>query len=1552
MTTQLSNFWFKGRYLTMVFFIGMVVSVSFEKTYSQSITISYPASQTYTIGSPITSLLPTVTGGPASSSGQTTFTLAGSTSFGWTDGVGTAASFYIPLSTAVDGSGNVYVADSESQRIRKITPTGIVTTMAGNSFPGSTNGTGAAASFRHPAGVAVDATGNVFVGDQQNHLIRKVTQAGVVTTFAGTGSAGSSDGTGTSASFSSPIGLAFDASGNLYVADYGNNKIRKITPAGVVSTFAGTGSQGASNGSALSATFKNPMDVAIDAAGNMYVADRMNYLVRKISGGIVSTLAGSGAAGSANGTGTSASFNRPNSVDVDVSGNVYVADDANHVIRKISSGGVVTTLAGAVLTSGSTNGTGSVVRFNSPYGLSVDKQGNVFVAELANHMIRKVVTSSYTIVPNLPAGLVFNNTTGAISGTPTELSLPTDYQIQAFNATHSSNVVTINIEVNNLPATSILASQNQNYIIEYKPRVANLTTTADLIASTADRAKLQATVQYYDGLGRPLQTVEWQGSPNKRDLVTPVSYDAFGRDDKKYLAYTATISTSNGSYKANGVADQNSFYTSPSGTTWNAPNVAVISGNTAVSKTVFEMSPLNRVLEQGAPGAPWQPATTRSTTGRTVANEYATNTVADSVKMWVASANGASVTVNYPAKKLSKIITKDENWTTGKPGTTEEFKDFEGRVLLKRVWETATLSRSTYYVYDDLSNLRFVIPPSVTVASFTEVSTDLQFNQYIFGYKYDLRKRLIEKKVPEKGWEYIVYNWLDQVVLTQDAVQRSKANQDWTVTKYDGLGRIILTGIHNYGATANQNYRAAIQALVDAQSYQWENRIATGYTDNRTYPTTALTTVLSMQYYDDYTAPSMPYNFSTSPLYSKMTKGLPTASLTNVLGTSVLLWTVNYYDDEGRVVKIYKQHYQTGALNNNNYDEISNSYNFTGELTASTRIHKNGTASTTIVNRNKYDHMGRQLTTKMQINAGTEVMLNKLEYNEIGQLVTKKLHSTDSVNYLQNTKYTYNQRGWLKRMIAADFSLRLGYDTLTTPQYNGNIVSQEWGKNYTFSNKFSYVYDKLNRLTNGTSTGSILMSEVLTYDAVGNIRSMNRDAAGVGTYNYTGNRLKNITGGPLATGTYSYDPNGNATTDGRTGINLTYNLFNLPATAIRTATAPAVNLIYTYDASGTKLRKVSTGVVAGTRHYIDGIEYDNNTIDIIQTSEGIARNNGGIYTYEYNLKDHLGNTRYAFKSTSGVLTRLQEINYFPFGAQKVVSAGPNKYLYNGKEIQEELSVSGVDGQYDYGARFYDPIIGRWNVPDPMSESYHGYSPYNYGLDDPIGKLDPNGMWVETAGSYYTNDPQEIESALKHLRKKDDDDDDEKKPKKKGRNVVNKAGSIVRKTQDGYSVSQQIKGDGTAISDITETLLGFSPFGIVIDITNAIEARDRSGTELSMTWRLLGLAPLASEFRGGRKLFLNASKVVHKHHILPQQFRKWFAQQGIKNIDDYTVRISQYTHSKGVHGKGVGNLEGGWNKQWSEFIKANPNASPSAIFNQAETMLKQYGLNHIPYEKFK
>jgi len=384
-------------------------------------------------------------------------TLAGAAgSYGSADGTGTAARFSNPIGIAVDGAGYIYVTDTGNYTIRKISPAGVVTTLAGAAGTyGSIDGTGSAARFTNLSGIAVDASGNVYVGDV--YAIRKVTSAGVVTTLSASGAGGDGlavdgsdnmyaadgygaiwevtpagvaavvagsatgtlgyvDGTGSAAKFAGAYGVAVDGSGNVYVADAGNFVIRKVTPAGVVTTFAGrAGSAGSTDGTGSAAQFSTATSVAVDGSGNLWVTDAGNCLIRRITpAGAVTTLAGAvpnifGAAPvPVDGTGKAARFGKLSGIAVDLSDNAYVTDD--DTIRKITPGGVVTTLAGAAGIGGSADGTGIVARFNSPSGLAVDGSGNIYVG-CSDGTIRKVTPSGVVTTLAGTAGL-FGSTDG------------------------------------------------------------------------------------------------------------------------------------------------------------------------------------------------------------------------------------------------------------------------------------------------------------------------------------------------------------------------------------------------------------------------------------------------------------------------------------------------------------------------------------------------------------------------------------------------------------------------------------------------------------------------------------------------------------------------------------------------------------------------------------------------------------------------------------------------------------------------------------------------------------------------------------------------------------------------------------------------------------------------------------------------------------------------------------------------------------------------------------------------------------------------------------
>jgi sugar lactone lactonase YvrE len=371
-------------------------------------------------------------------------TLAGpAESPGAIDGQGPEARFNLPFGLAADKAGNLYVADSGNDTIRKVTADGLVSTLAGlEGSPGSADGQGFAARFGDaaggPDGVAVDSAGNMYVADTDNCTIRKVPPGGLVSTLAGlAGNPGLVDGTGNAARFNYPRGVAIDSAGNVYVADSSNGAIRKVTPggvvttlatglnwpegvavdneanvyvaarvdctiakvtpAGVVTTLAGqAGSSGSADGMGSAARFYGPSGVAVDSAGNVYVADTSNYTIRKVTpAGTVTTLAGlAGACGNTDGVGSAARFGYPLAgpagVAVDGAGNVYVADSGNSTIRKVTPAGVVTTLVGLLGSAGALDGTGSAAQFYGPMGLAIDAANGVYVTDAFNNTIRKV----------------------------------------------------------------------------------------------------------------------------------------------------------------------------------------------------------------------------------------------------------------------------------------------------------------------------------------------------------------------------------------------------------------------------------------------------------------------------------------------------------------------------------------------------------------------------------------------------------------------------------------------------------------------------------------------------------------------------------------------------------------------------------------------------------------------------------------------------------------------------------------------------------------------------------------------------------------------------------------------------------------------------------------------------------------------------------------------------------------------------------------------------------------------------------------------------------
>ena len=433
--------------LQRLLLINFLVLSIFSMKSQTSPNISYATSQNYLLNAAITTLAPVNSGGtvPALTYKQVS-TFAGTTT-GFLDGTGTAAKMDGPLGMTMDTNGNIYFVDSANFRIRKMTPAGVVTTIAGDGYSWlfygrwKDNAVGTTASFNWPAGLVFDATNNcLYVADKENDRIRKISLTGTyaVTTLAGSGASSTLDGYGTAATFKKPTGIAIDPAGiYLYVTDRTGNKIRRITISSAqVLTIAGSGTASTvDNATGTLATFKDPTGIAVDA-NFIYISDFAGSKIRKIaltSPYAVTTFAGSGVVSSLDGTGIAATFDTPFGITLDGAGNLFVTEWGNK-IRKITPAGIVTTIAGSG-TQSSLDGNGTAATFDGPANMIINPTTGVgYVSEWTGDRIRKIELGGYTLSPALPTGLTFDILTGNITGTPTTINNgPLDYTITAYN---------------------------------------------------------------------------------------------------------------------------------------------------------------------------------------------------------------------------------------------------------------------------------------------------------------------------------------------------------------------------------------------------------------------------------------------------------------------------------------------------------------------------------------------------------------------------------------------------------------------------------------------------------------------------------------------------------------------------------------------------------------------------------------------------------------------------------------------------------------------------------------------------------------------------------------------------------------------------------------------------------------------------------------------------------------------------------------------------------------------------------------------------------------
>jgi RHS repeat-associated protein len=952
-------------------------------------------------------------------------------------------------------------------------------------------------------------------------------------------------------------------------------------------------------------------------------------------------------------------------------------------------------------------------------------------------------------------------------------------------------------------------AQDQNYVktLTYKDST-----------EISDVSKARANITYYDGLGRPIQQVLGKASNSGRDIVTYIAYDSLGRQARQYLPYPSQYNDLR--YNEDAATEVFTYYAD--GDSIQDPT------DYPYAEKFFEPSPLNRIHKQSAPGKSW--VGHDDDDDHTVKFDYLTNSEDDQVKKMFAISDWHQSTsvyepifnenLFYLPNELYKTITKNENWTGGTLNTTEEFKNKEGQVVLKRSWLTKQ-QLDTYYVYDQFGNLTYVLSPEAE-----GVFTGKE--ELCYQYKYDNRNRLVEKKLPGKQWEYIVYDLQDRPVLTGPALTPFGGRTDkpsdvgWLMTVYDNFGRVALMGW--YSAVVENPSRKTAQAALELPqnnltAVRGSSIIANLNTGYDTLSLPGAFVLLTVNYYDDYNWPAAPTVFTPveGQIVRQNVKGLPTGSWVKLLDAPNNKGNLSYilYDNRGRTIRSYIKNYPNG------YTQVDSKLSFGEKILYTVTKHamNNTVAPITVREDFTYDAQDRLVSDTHTINTLSPQILARNSYNELGQLISKQVGSNGSSSgSIQRVRYKYNIRGWLTDINDVDqlsitdlFAFRISYDKPVDQTdgdvppmelFNGNISETYWrSKSDNVLRKYSYDYDALNRLADAyyqkpnaalPHTGSYSERDI-TYDKNGNLMSLNRYGGfdnnlpiqidGL-TYKYTDNtnRLKQVgdnSGSPQGffdTGStgdeYLYDLNGNMIKDNNKGItNITYNYLNLPSEIDFNGD----KITYLYDATGKKIKKtVTEGTVTIEVDYLDGFQYKNSVLQFFPTAEGYvdyfkASQGNEAYNYVYQYKDHLGNVRMSYatvgKGLSATTVIKEENHYYPFGLkhrnyndeclefqegenEEIILYPPldptaeliHNYKYNGKELQDELGLN----MYDYGARNYDPALGRWMNIDPLAEVSKRWCPYNYAYDNPVYFTDPDGMKAEPGQSrtYYDWDRNE------------------------------------------------------------------------------------------------------------------------------------------------------------------------------------------------------------------
>ena len=830
------------------------------------------------------------------------------------------------------------------------------------------------------------------------------------------------------------------------------------------------------------------------------------------------------------------------------------------------------------------------------------------------------------------------------------------------------------------------------------------------------------SVNHLDGLGRTIQMVNVGASPQGGDLISFVTYDCMGRSDSvTYLPYIRT--TSGIGRDATPVSSQHTFYAQKFGS--NAANYAK-------NLKRYDRG-LGLVEVANTPGEAHN-----LTSGYYTRYTYRLNTTTDAIKRYVVLTNGSLQSQGvYEANQLTVYRTLNaQDGNSSQQQENLEYTDALGRTIASEVRVSDQDRRITYYVYDDLNRLRYILPPMADTYDCSTPKTAQQLGDYCYYSEYDERGNIIKSQNPGAEYSLAIYDRRGRLAMSQSGKQR--VNNEWSFTKYDVFDRPVLSGIITGGTYESH------KAALDAATVFYEERGTTvhGYT-NQSYPSVPnANSYLTVTYYDDYDwlAANDPHAFSTADALGQThttdVVGLTTGVKNKVLGISTDQWltTVTYYDQKYQTIQAISDLYPSGT------EITSNTHDFLGNVTQ-TKVKQSVGGSTYEYNKwFNYDNFGRLLSIQQQITGDAsngKVTLASYTYDNLGNVASKSIH-----NGAETETYTYDLNGRVIASTSPSFSYTLDYEQSdlpgATPRLDGQITALRWGAGQTPNRAYAYTYDPVGQLsaaayktaTNGTWSASNAYAEKnLTYDRHGNIKTLQRtDANGsvlheLSDMTYTGNKLQSLKlngGSPV---NYAYDQNGNITSDGRRGVTINYNILNFPEQII----AGNQQVSYIYSAAGEKLATNANGSLT---YYRSVMVYgnDNKLLHILTPEGTVSRTEGSAgtnYTYNYFKKDQIGSTRAVLSAVGNTLQNVQSTDYYPFGlAYSTNNLNKNKYLFSGKELQDASIGGTILGLYDFGARQYDPVIGRWMAQDPANQ--HA-SPYIYCSNNPIALIDPSGM---------------------------------------------------------------------------------------------------------------------------------------------------------------------------------------------------------------------------------